>query len=160
MSRPSPLPELGPLTEVLTRRLARAWPAASAQAVEDAVQDAIVVLWLRSARGEVARPESFAWRVAWRRLRAGWRGRRLLPELREPAGGDPWGGVELGLDVETCLRRRLGAFPAHHRPALRRALEERVHGGRDTEIAADHGVQREYLNRLRSALRRDLGPPS
>ena len=106
MCQTTPLPELAELSGRLCGRLARAWPKASPQAVEDAVQDALLILWLRTRRAAVERPESFAWRVAWRRLRAGWRRPRPLPELREHAGGDPWGGVELGLDVERCLRRR------------------------------------------------------
>lgn len=148
-------PNLGDLRGLLLRRLRRAWPTSPAELLEDAAQQALVALWERSDAGPMVSPEGFAWRVAWRAVRGGWRDDRRRAAAVEP-GRDPWRAVDLRLDLERRLGAHLAAFPPERRAPLRRALHARADGLDDGEAAEAHGVPREYLNRLRGSLRREL----
>lgn len=153
---PAPaLPDLGELRTRLLRRLARDWPTTSRELLEDAAQQALVALWERSSAGPMVSPEGFAWRVAWRAVRGGWRDTRRQAASLEPLR-DPWRAVDLRLDLQRRLPAHLAAFPPERREPLRRALGERAEGLDDAQAAAAHGVPREYLNRLRGTLRREL----
>lgn len=163
------------IAEQLPHPLQRCFPRVSPQEIEDAVQEALLVLtqdaarpdsvsqraWRKDGAAGVAR---VARRVAWRAVRGQLRRKGYGPlplrdELRG-ASSTPHDQLlaermeaALPAQVETAARLFSTASPQ----ALRAALWQSFEGGMpDLQVAAQHGLRREPLSRARSWLRQRL----
>lgn len=135
------------------RQLKHAFPAASPQEIEDAVQEGYVqLLRLRAPAWPSA---ALLYTIGWRQLRGVWRHRQRHPTLSL----EGWSGASLvcppGQDAilrarryRRLLQRTLLRQGGRRPEALAAALAEKLHGDvRDTELAARHGLHRERINR-------------
>lgn len=153
----------------LVRALRRDFPAASAEAIEDAVSEAWLACQQRPAPFLAAEARSHRrlyglFRcVAWRALRGALRRHGARHELADPAfeAYAAPEGQELAAGFAERLPRLMDEATRSGDPVsqrrLRAALEDKVlSGDTDVEIAARHGVARESLNRAKRRLQRGL----
>lgn len=176
------LAELAPLTLAelyrsllpgLLRYLRFHFPRVCGGSHEDAAQEAFVAALRFPERIEEARlrgglpaVERLCRTIAWRAARA----RLVRGSARREVGGQAleagevayWGGqewsAELCLHLEPRLRAAAATVAPVHAASLQVALRERLtEGGSDTEVAARHGLRREYLNRARRQVEAELG---
>jgi hypothetical protein len=138
----------------LSRLLGRSFPDASDQEVEDALSEALVVMYSR-ARPELRSVNGLLYTIAWRQLRGVFRGhaRRFNQSfvfveersLRREAPQD------VVLSASRWLSHFESAIQAHGKTqadALRRALLDKMEtGDPDGVVAERHGLTRARLNR-------------
>ncbi|MCK6520819.1 hypothetical protein L6R49_05180 [Myxococcota bacterium] len=138
----------------LSRLLGRSFPDASAEEVEDALSDALVVMVGRAAP-VVGSVPGLLYTIAWRRLRGEFRrhARRLNQSI--PCFDHPGLSQDAGQDVVVSAARWLRHFEAtiaeHGKTqseALRRALLDKMEtGDPDGVVAERHDITRARLNR-------------
>lgn len=143
-------------------QLSRAFPDASPQEVEDAVQEGY--LQLLRLHPPDSPSAALLYTIGWRALRGGWRHRRRHPTLSL----EGWSGPSLSTlpGQETILRarryrrllQRTLLRQGGRRPeALAAALADKLHGDvHDTELAARYGLHRERINRAWRSLVREV----
>ena len=138
----------------LSRLLGRSFPDASEQEVEDALSDALVVMYSRAhpALGSV---NGLLYTIAWRRLRGVFRGhaRRFNQSLAlvEERSLQQAASQDVVVSASRWLSHFEGAIAEHGKSqadALRRALLNKMEtGDPDGVVAARHGLTRARLNR-------------
>ena len=138
----------------LSRLLGRSFPDASDQEVEDALSDALVVVYSRPrpALGSLC---GLLYTIAWRRLRGVFRGhaRRFNQSLAlvEERSLQQAASQDVVVSASRWLSHFEGAIAEHGKSqadALRRALLNKMEtGDPDGVVAARHGLTRGRLNR-------------
>jgi DNA-directed RNA polymerase specialized sigma24 family protein len=156
----------------LRQYVQRHFPRVCTSICEDAVQDAFVAALEHPERftaayqqGGMLRVEGLCRTIAWRAAR----GRLVRSSSRFELGGEAltWcnaiqpPGQELLVDAALHLDGLIDGAVARHAPAsaerVRAAVVDRMlGGGTDTAVALRHGVRREYINRSRRDVERQL----
>lgn len=154
------------------RRLVQsAFPGVCPGLVDEACQETLATAWVHRDRWEAV------WRahgderlvrwfrlVLWRQVRGWWRqhGRRAVDatELAERVGQVMPAQdvlIRIRCDLGVSLGRAVEAAGGGDGERLRAAVIDGLENDRaDTELAERHGVRREYVNRARNALRREV----
>lgn len=156
----------------LRQYVQRHFPRVCGSICEDAVQDAFLAALEHPERftaaylqGGLPRVEGLCRTIAWRAAR----GRLMRCSARYEVGGEALSmgsdlqpaGQELLVDAALHLDRLIDGAVARHAPGsaerVRAAVVDRMlGGGTDTAVALRHGVRREYINRSRRDVERQL----
>lgn len=155
------------------RRVQGRFPGVCAGVVEESCQEVLLLAWLERPTWEGVWERQGPGRLRgrfqvalWRHVRGWWRrhGRRSV-ELGPEGSPSGRGGVEpaqelvvrVSRDFEVCLERALQAAGAADTACLRTAVLDGL-GSELSEaaLAERHGTRREYVNRARNALWREV----
>lgn len=158
----------------IVRYLRSSFPAMCPSRAEDAAYEAYIVALKRPdlfadalARGGPQRALALFRRIAWRNLRGQWRRKAFQRETTQLDASAYGGPNHPGQDLlvrfderlEDVLHDAVNRFGGTRKTALRAALEAKfTGGGSDKDIAESHGFPREYLNRAKQHVLREMVP--